>query len=94
MLIKRILFYSRKVNYYRHYYNLKQIIWQRKSRVYAGLTDFLIDATVKLPGIVFAKKLLSMLQLSSGALCGVETELTEAFTQFDELGVTEWKQQH
>ena len=40
------------------------------------------------------KKLLSMLQLSSGALCGVETELTEAFTQFDELGVTEWKQQH
>ena len=23
-----------------------------------------------------------------------ETELTEAFTQFDELGVTEWKQQH
>lgn len=26
--------------------------------------------------------------------CGVETELTEAFTQFDELGVTEWKQQH
>ena len=51
MLIKRILFYSRKVNYYRHYYNLKQIIWQRKSRVYAGLTDFLIDATVKLPGV-------------------------------------------
>ena len=40
------------------------------------------------------KKLLSMLQLSSGALCGVETERTEAFTQFDELGVTEWKQQH
>ena len=49
MLIKRILFYSRKVNYYRHYYNLKQIIWQRKNRVYAGLTDFWIDATVKLP---------------------------------------------
>ena len=46
-----MLFYSRKVNYYRHYYNLKQIIWQRKSRVYAGLTDFLIDATVKLPGV-------------------------------------------
>lgn len=35
-----------------------------------------------------------MLQLSSGALCEVETELTGAFTQFDELGVTEWKQQH
>ena len=49
MLIKRIVFYSQKVNYYRHYYNSKQIIWQRKRRVYAGLTVFLIDATVKLP---------------------------------------------
>ncbi len=35
-----------------------------------------------------------MLQSGSGASCGVETELTEVFTQFDELGVTEWKQQH
>lgn len=66
----------------------------KKNRSYISNFRNSRKATVKLPGIVFAKKLLSMLQLSSGALCGVETELTEAFTQFDELGVTEWKQQH
>ena len=65
----------------------------KKNRSYISNFET-VESNCQTPGIVFAKKLLSMLQLSSGALCGVETELTEAFTQFDELGVTEWKQQH